>query len=608
MEERGKEMETSNYWHSLDRRPIKEGDFSLDPLKLGISHGGQVDEGLKVNIFRGAKSVELAFFGTGKGQRGQGGTPESYGHNEREEMRQLARLNEVEISTHAAPDLGPLSGFTGQGFSREQKEQSMHEIRRATEFGAEAAGGGAVVVHIGSRHGELPRALVEADDKFLMYSKEKERMPIQLVNEKTGQLINIPLDHSFIHSFVNEKGELDRTTRTFKDLLEDEQKRAKEANEPVKLANVYGSYTKHQEELMRGERDRFWILAKEERKQFEKLKEMTEEFEEIQKKGQNVDFARKMLRKELQERGMLPGQERGKLYEEEEVKEYLEKPENFLQRLKEEREKNYLAHKEIATSRDRELYQLKQQTEELKPAQEYVLDEIKDSLARSALHAYDLEKQQHLERPLFISPENWSPESYGSHPKEYKEIIQQSREEMAKRLVEQRGMKQAEARKIAEDHIQGTFDVGHLNFWKKYFTGSDEQFKEWMSKQFSELSKNNIIGNVHIHDNFGYHDEHLSPGEGNVPIEEFVQKLEKSGYTGKYIAEVGGQKEGFHHTSWTGAMNVLNSPVYRVDNQYARWSDIERSYFGSVPQSPGFLVGDMVPSKDWTLWSEVGLE
>src|SRR3989344_2065716 len=186
---------------------------------------------------------------------------------------------------------------------------------------------------------------------------------------------------------------------------------------------------------------------------------MTEEFEEIQKKGQNVDFARKMLRKELQERGMLPGQERGKLYEEEEVKEYLEKPENFLQRLK----------------------------EELKPAQEYVLDEIKDSLARSALHAYDLEKQQHLERPLFISPENWSPESYGSHPKEYKEIIQQSREEMAKRLVEQRGMKQAEARKIAEDHIQGTFDVGHLNFWKKYFTGSDEQFKEWMSKQFIEL-------------------------------------------------------------------------------------------------------------------------
>src|SRR3989338_6640879 len=340
-------METSNYWHSLDRRPIKEGDFSLDPLKLGISHGGQVDEGLKVNIFRGAKSVELAFFGTGKGQRGQGGTPESYGHNEREEMRQLARLNEVEISTHAAPDLGPLSGFTGQGFSREQKEQSMHEIRRATEFGAEAAGGGAVVVHIGSRHGELPRALVEADDKFLMYSKEKERMPIQLVNEKTGQLINIPLNHSFIESFVDPKtGEFDRKTRTFKDLLEDEKERARKVSptEPIKLANVYVSYTKHQEELMEGERDRFHILAKEEKKQYEKLKQMTEEFEEIQKQGQNVDYARKMLKKELQYRGMLPGQERGKLYEEDEVKEYLEKPETFLQRLKEERGKNLKAH------------------------------------------------------------------------------------------------------------------------------------------------------------------------------------------------------------------------------------------------------------------------
>ena len=73
-------METTSYWHALDRGPLgKSSEFSLDPLKLGISHGGQIDEGLKVNIFRGAKTVELAFFGVGKGQRTQAPTPESYG-------------------------------------------------------------------------------------------------------------------------------------------------------------------------------------------------------------------------------------------------------------------------------------------------------------------------------------------------------------------------------------------------------------------------------------------------------------------------------------------------------------------------------------------------
>ena len=31
-----------------------------------------------------------------------------------------------------------------------------------------------------------------------------------------------------------------------------------------------------------------------------------------------------------------------------------------------------------------------------------------------------------------------------------------------------------EAEKAAEDHIKVTFDIGHLNTWKKYFKGSDQ--------------------------------------------------------------------------------------------------------------------------------------
>ena len=104
-------METSGYWHALDRVGLGRatGEVEVDPLKIGISHGfGDVGEGLKANILRGLKTVELGFFGTGKGLRSQptGSTPESFGSTERQDMRELARINEVELSTHAAPDLG----------------------------------------------------------------------------------------------------------------------------------------------------------------------------------------------------------------------------------------------------------------------------------------------------------------------------------------------------------------------------------------------------------------------------------------------------------------------------------------------------------------------
>ena len=48
----------SDYWNALD----KAKEMRIDPNKIGISHGiGDVGEGLKANVFRGAKIVELGF-------------------------------------------------------------------------------------------------------------------------------------------------------------------------------------------------------------------------------------------------------------------------------------------------------------------------------------------------------------------------------------------------------------------------------------------------------------------------------------------------------------------------------------------------------------------
>ena len=54
----------SDYWNSLDKN--RERIVEVDPSRIGISHGiGEVGEGLKANIFRGASVVELGFFGQG---------------------------------------------------------------------------------------------------------------------------------------------------------------------------------------------------------------------------------------------------------------------------------------------------------------------------------------------------------------------------------------------------------------------------------------------------------------------------------------------------------------------------------------------------------------
>ncbi|MBI1972897.1 hypothetical protein HYS50_02745 [Candidatus Woesearchaeota archaeon] len=613
-------METSDYWHALDRTGLgKTGELEVDPLKIGISHGiGDVGEGLKANVFRGLRNVELGFFGTGKGFRTQptGSTPESFGHTEREDMRQLARINEVELSTHAAPDLGPLSGFTGDRFSKETKEASLQEVRRALDFAAETAGGGAVVVHIGSRQGEFPRALYQVDEQFQAHPEEKKRAPLFLVNEDTGQVtplartIKLPepvLDEQ--GNIVSEDGKIKYTYKTFADYEKEAMEEAKKKGLDSYDAGeyLYKQFRKKEQELAEGESLRYFNIAQEEKQKHDALKRVYDSYtKKLEDEGTNVEAVRTFVREQLQQRGILPEQKG--IYNKEEWENYLEKPEVYLKDQLKKIENIYKSHEEIAISRGRDAKQVEQEISKIKPIQEYALGEIKDSLARSALDAYKLEKERGLERPLFISPENWSPESYGSHPKEYKDIILKSREEMADRLVRERGMKLVEAKKVAEDHIRGTFDIGHLNFWRKYFKGSDEEFREWVDKEIQQLTKENIIGSVHLSDNFGYHDEHLAPGEGNAPIERFVERLEKAGYKGRYIAEPGGQKEGFYHTAWTGAMNVLRSPIYRVDSRYARWTDIEHSYFGLVPQTPGFLVGDIIPSKDWTLWSETPLE
>ncbi|MFC1801530.1 TIM barrel protein [Nanoarchaeota archaeon] len=263
----------------------------------------------------------------------------------------------------------------------------------------------------------------------------------------------------------------------------------------------------------------------------------------------------------------------------------------------------------------------------IKSSHTYALGESFGAYAEAGIsameHSNQLEKQGKLKEPIFVAMENIFQESYGSHPEEMVTLVEGARGEMTKMLVQQRGYAEEEAKKMAETHIKAHLDTGHLNIWKKFWVGdpkkspeqNDNEFKDWMLKETEKLAKKNIIGSVHLADNYGYHDDHLSPGEGTTPVKEMVHILRNNGYKGPLIVEPGADAStdvsDFHGLMKTWRM--FGSSIYGTGAGGAapardnRWGDIQYGYFGQAAP-PYFIFGSYSPSEDWTLWSGVKME
>lgn len=260
----------------------------------------------------------------------------------------------------------------------------------------------------------------------------------------------------------------------------------------------------------------------------------------------------------------------------------------------------------------------------VRSARKYALKESFDSYADAGIYAMDQTNQKKLhDNPLMITMENIFPESYGGHPEELKQLILNSRKTMAEKLMKERSMSEQEAEAAAATHIKATLDTGHLNTWRKYWNDdpgksmqdNDEAFKKWMVKEVEDMAKQDLIGNVHLADNMGYQDDHLSPGEGTTPVKELVSVLKKHGYKGALTVEPGADASTDLGDFW-GLMKtwkLFGSPVYgahgpaRPDVPKGNWSDIQYSYFGQG-KTPYYVFGPYSPSQDWTLWTQVPME
>ncbi len=602
--------------------------LGLGPKDIGTSvlmreSGAQ---SLQSRIFHGASKVELAFLGTGKGHR-EALTPESFTKEEREAMRQLARLNKVETSVHAAVGLAGVSGLSEGKFDDIAREQAIHEIKRAIDFSADATSGGAIAFHTA----EFPRPVSEKGP-FEMYPgeayewkdgkrvlKEKTKIPVYLADTKTGKIISIPKDQTFYIAEKDEAGHLrlDQQTKqphltpmTYDQIIAKEREDPK--NKDKKEHELFLSHFYDQQLAMEeGEALR----------RVSELRQMKEQLTELEKVKNFVDKNYSLTEESKKDewRRFFAGVFGEQAYR---------KPIDELRKLPEENVRELQlgikAREDIITSHYQKVLEIREQQKNYDTIENVGVKKAAESVAEAGIYAMKrteeanrrlLAKKEDTIKPIFVSPENLFPETYGSHPDELKTLIHDSRKKMQEQLM-QNGVDKDAAWDKARNHIKATFDIGHMNIWRKYWADdpkksledNEKEFKKWLLDKVQDLVKSDVIGHIHVGDNFGFHDEHLEIGKGTAPITEFLDMAKKAGVT-DIIVEPGSTN---FERIWPEALAELGSPIYAAGtripyNNPVLFGQIRNQYHGNMI-SPSYVVEPYAPSEDWRNWTGIGFE
>ena len=598
------------YWHSMDKNP---GTYSGDKFtagKLSIStppFKNQLDS-IRSRIMQGATNVELGFIGTGKGTA-QNLTPGTLGVPERQAIKEIAKINDVGISSvHTAMSVEGLAGYSQNQFNENKRISDIEEVKRTIDFASDVTDGGAIVVHTGEfpysikrEHGKEPFKTKEGKEIKIEepHGNIEENWPVLFVDQYDGNISAAirPTFKSFIYDGDDRK-QIDIT------YFEERAKKNLENKDPqhIKEYSQYIGRNPTDEEYSKTFENKYWLANKhlidtssyEEKARFVSHKSSVNELKNnINSLTEDVE-ARIKIREKIPENKFIPHDVSKVKIDEQNLK--IEKMKERL-----EIEKLHLKNYDLSIAeKNKKMFNLI-------TIDEYGKKKTSESISELAMHAKKMTKDKKLKNPLFVAPENLWDGKYGAHPEDLRNIIKDARKQFIKDAVSKDKLSKRDAEKAAKDHIKATFDIGHANIWRKYFGGSENEFKQWLGSEINKLTKEGIIGHVHVSDNFGYNDEHLPPGYGNAPIKEFMTHLEKGKYEGEIIIEPG------HHDyiAYTQGMAHLGTPIYRLHNQSSTWTDVQGSYFGRT-HIPGYITPDYLPSAGGArqpfTWSELPLE
>ena len=714
-------MEPESYGVSVANKPDVElgiQDIGMS-VPMGISASNVA--GIYSKIRMGAGKLEIQFPGYRIGNRNQQ-TPEMYGEDQRQALREMQLINEVRFSTHASFGLMGMMGRDERGnFSTSGAYQDLLELKRSIDFQADM-GGGSVVMHSGEF--ERPMTDMYMDDETHQMNLARDASGRLLVRQSHTQEFDAKFD--LMDARTSQKMETVQKDRlvaypVWNRAKEDDPNGKDIDDNPVDIkkgdyidlvgrripdkdwyhsvrgrvpeydaaAGRFGVERKHFDyfkEEARERNDQFKRVSGREPNYYEKIYpeeaflratletqeghsrgwalqygiEAQTHIENVAKLDKAIEFYNKLNES-------IPPEEKWKIMKEETsfvpsiqqlIPPDIKNPYDMLVEAKRQELRRLEFARQSSASQE-------QQAEDTNETKINLITPIKRlevwgvrMYAEAGIHA--MRKSKEPNNPVVVNIENLFPERFGGHIEELKWVINKSRERMVELLTEPRitmgvsrkpldlsdqaelkqqeiwipgkkgmlqenpyymGVSKEEAEKIATTHIKATFDTGHLNMWKKFWQDdpklnreqNDAKFKNWYLTQVESLAKEGMVGNVHLADNFGYQDEHLSPGQGNAPIKEAIAILKKYGYDKAITVEPGADAttdlSDFHGLMKT--WRLFGSPIYGMGmgapQVPQRWTDIQYSYFGQN-RPPYFIFGSYAPSNDWTLWSAVPME
>ncbi|MFH0977733.1 MAG: TIM barrel protein [Candidatus Woesearchaeota archaeon] len=463
----------------------------IEPIMPTSALGQTVGEGGRLGhliqsttaaIRAGAGKIELATsMGGGAEAVGAG----SYGREAREALREMKEAAGVEFtSVHSPVQIGNLSGFNPQhGFSDEQRKTSVEEIKKAIDFAADVAQGGAVVLHTG----EFQRPISEqkwakepdGSYRFLGYQEEPGRAITYMVDDRTGriisdvrksQVIREPEYKSADHEHEGEDLRGNKVKIHKGDWIDGEGHYL----DPINPNDLFKRVAIWDPKESRFKTQKLGWTEIEERTKWENEKNLNKQITaeemafKIQMQTQMLQYRGSSLyhgrQYEEQRRSAEALRQALKIYEKlekempkEEVWKIMQQdapriygssakfvlptsrlPTEIIKEDLRQIEQGLQYTHEASAAADAQADTIQDTLDHVKPVSEYAKEQTFKSYAEAGIHAMQqTTTNQHVKKPLFVAPENIFPEmGYGSHPEELKELVSKAREEMIKALTQ----------------------------------------------------------------------------------------------------------------------------------------------------------------------------
>lgn len=466
--------------------PIGEPLMPISGVGQSVAEGGRqghLIQSATAAIRAGAGKIELATsMGGGAEPLGAG----SYGKEARVALREMAEVNQVQYtSVHSPVQVGNLSGFNPQqGFSDEQRKVAVEEIKKAIDFAADVARGGAVVLHTGEYQRPISEARwaknADGSYKFLGFEEEPGRAIYYMVDDRTGRIISDVRKSQVIREPVYKEAEGDHLGENLRgerveirkgDWIDQEGKYI----DPTNPDDLFKRIPKWDPEKTRFETKKLgWNEIEERTKWYNERnpgeKEMTPEqmafqiqmqTQMLQYRGSSL-YHGKYYEQQIKERGALvkaldyytrlekemPQEEVWRIMQADPVLRYthagqglvpheLKKPTEILKASLRDVEQSMQYTHEASASADAQADTIQDTLHHVKPVSVYAKEQSLKSYAEAGIHAMQQTKvNPEVKNPLFVAPENIFPEmGYGAHPEELTELVESARGQMVKELT-----------------------------------------------------------------------------------------------------------------------------------------------------------------------------